>query len=124
VDGTNDPFLYYRAADVALCTSRIESAPRVIMDAMACGLPIITTPVFGIPEMVRENVNALFYAPGDIDALARLLTRVVEDGALRARLAASSRPLYDSMPSFDEMVERYGGAIRQAAPLRRLATDW
>src|SRR5262249_9450291 len=55
---TSDVGLYYSAADLFVCASRIESFPKVILEAMAAGLPIITTPVFGIREQVRENINA------------------------------------------------------------------
>src|SRR5262249_20667156 len=47
---TSDVALYYSAADVFVCSSRIESFPRVILEAMAACLPIVTTPVFGVRE--------------------------------------------------------------------------
>src|SRR5262249_45939583 len=48
---------YYAAADMFVCTSRIESYPRVILEAMAAGLPIVTTPVYGIGEQIHDGVN-------------------------------------------------------------------
>jgi GT2 family glycosyltransferase/SAM-dependent methyltransferase len=116
--GIPDPFLYYRAADIYVCASHIESAPRVLVEAMACGLPIITTPVFGIPELVKDDINALFYPAGDTHALAERLLRLVEDIPLRARLAASSLPTLDSLPGFDDMVRSYTRILRQASALR------
>src|SRR6266498_3897110 len=65
VPETEDVARYLVAADVFACTSRVESYPRVILEAMAYGLPIVTTPVFGIREQVREGVNGVFYEPGD-----------------------------------------------------------
>ena len=112
-----DPFLYLRASDVAVCTSRIESAPRVLLEAMACALPIITTPVFGIPEMVAEGVNALFYEPGDVAVLANAMTGLHDDQR-RAMLAAASPLVLASLPDFDDMVDGYAKAIRQAVNLR------
>lgn len=113
----DDPFLYYRAADVALCTSRVESAPRVLAEAMACGLPIVTTPVFGIPEMVRENVNALFYDPGDPAQLALQLERLMRDDKLRTNMAAKSDEVLGSQSGFAEMLDAYRACLRQAAGL-------
>ena len=113
----DDPFLYYRAADVALCTSRVESAPRVLAEAMACGLPIVTTPVFGIPEMVAEHVNALFYRPGDTDRLAIQLEKLMRDEGLRGAMAANSPQVLCSQPGYAEMLDAYRGCIRQAAAL-------
>jgi glycosyltransferase involved in cell wall biosynthesis/GT2 family glycosyltransferase len=113
----DDPFLYYRAADVALCTSRIESAPRVLAEAMASSLPIVTTPVFGIPEMVAEDVNALFYDPGDTDRLAIQLEKLMRDEGLRMAMAGNSPQVLGSQPGFAEMLDAYTGCIRQAAAL-------
>ena len=87
VPETADVARYFLAADVFVCTSRVESYPRVILEAMAWGLPIVTTPVFGIREQVREDVNGIFYEPGDVEALAGAIARLVTDNELRARLA-------------------------------------
>src|SRR5262249_1096885 len=94
---TGDVAPYYKMPDIALGPRRIESYPRVVLEAMAAGLPVITTPVFGIREQVRENVNGLFYEPGDASALAAALSRLVENAALRAALADNSRPVLDSL---------------------------
>jgi GT2 family glycosyltransferase len=106
---------YYRAADIQVCTSRIESAPRVLAEAMAHGLPIVTTPVCGIPEQVREDLNALFYAPGDIGKLAAHLGRLVGDDALRRRMGANSRKVLAALPSYEEMLAAWAEVFREAA---------
>jgi glycosyltransferase involved in cell wall biosynthesis len=111
---TGDVAPYYRAADIALCTSRIESYPRVVLEAMACGLPIVTTPVFGIREQVREGINGVFYEPGDTRALAAALAALVEDGAQRQQLGSHSRPVLDSLTSFAEMLDGYGRIFGEA----------
>lgn len=108
---------YYAAADIFLCTSRIESAPRVIVEAMAFGLPIITTSVFGIPELVEEKVNALFYTPGDTAALSKLIVLLALSDERRSELASRSRSVLDSQPGYAEMVESYATLIREAALL-------
>jgi len=107
--------LYFRAADIALCTSRIESYPRVILEAMACGLPIITTSVFGIAEQVREEVNALFYSPHQTNVLAQHLDRLIRDDAVRARMSNESPHVLRCLTQFDEMIEAYGRVFREAA---------
>lgn len=116
--GFVDPFLYYAASDILVCTSRIESAPRTIVEGMACGLPIITTPVFGIPEIVRENFNAIFYEPGHIKSLAAAIEMLLGNEALRRKLAENSPKVLADQPGFEEMVEQYGRAIRQAVNLK------
>jgi GT2 family glycosyltransferase len=111
---TGDPYEYYRAADIAVCCSRLESYPRVILEAMAFGLPLITTPVFGITEQVRENVNGLFYNPGDAGQLASRLASLVSNDGLRGRLGANSLLVLESLPGFDEMLHRYGRLFHEA----------
>jgi glycosyltransferase involved in cell wall biosynthesis len=115
VPETGEPYLYFHAADVALCCSRIESYPRVLLEAMAFGLPIITTPVFGIPEQVQNGVNALFYEPGDAAALAAHMARLVTDNDMRLRMASSSRAVLSSLPSYDDMLDAYIRMIVEAA---------
>jgi glycosyltransferase involved in cell wall biosynthesis len=114
VPETPDAALYYSAADVFVCTSRVESFPRVILEAMAAGLPIITTPVYGIREQVQENVNALFFQPGDADALADKMTRLIADPSLRQNLARNSRLVLDMLTDFEAMTKAYGKVFREA----------
>ena len=85
---------------------------------MAHGLPLVTTPVFGIREQVREGVNALLYEPGDAAGLAAALERLIEDGELRARLAARARPVLECLNDFEAMVQAYAAIFREAALTR------
>ena len=114
VPETRGTGLFYSVADVFVCTSRVESFPRVVLEAMAYDLPIVTTPVYGIAEQVREGVNALFYSPGDDLGLAERLRQVIADDALRRRLADRSRPMLDRLCSFEEMIAGYAALFREA----------
>lgn len=105
---------YYRAADLFVCTSKLESYPRVVLEAMAYGLPIITTPVFGIREQVREGVNALFYEPGDSDLLAARLRSLLQDEALRVRMASKSASVLAIGTDFNEMADSYADIFAEA----------
>ncbi|HUK92071.1 MAG TPA: glycosyltransferase [Blastocatellia bacterium] len=114
VPETPDVLTYYSAADVFVCTSRIESFPRVILEAMAAGLPIVTTPVFGILEQVRPGRNALLYDPGDVQALAAAVTRMVNEPGLRQRMGAASLPALETLIDQDAMVTAYADVFREA----------
>jgi Predicted glycosyltransferases len=105
---------YYRAADLFLCTSKLESYPRVVLEAMAYGLPIVTTPVFGIREQVREGINALFYNPGDSDALAKRLEGLIQDEGFRSCMAAKSASVLALGTDFEGMVNAYGDIFAEA----------
>ena len=110
-----DVTLYYAAADAFICCSRVESAPRVLMEAMAFGLPIVTTPVFGIPELVEENRNAIFYQPGSTRQLRDCLLRIVEQPQQRQLLGANGPRILATKPTYDDMIRQYGALIREAA---------
>jgi glycosyltransferase involved in cell wall biosynthesis len=112
---THEIARYYQAADVFVCTSRIESFPRVVLEAMAYGLPVVSTRVFGIAEQVGENVNALLYDPGDASRLAAHLRHLIDDDAVRERLQANSPHVLATLNTFDEMVAAYATAFREAA---------
>lgn len=102
---SRDTERYYKAADIFILNSRIESFPRVILEAMNYGLPIIATPVFGVKEQVKQGVNGLFYPPGNIDALATAITQLLVDEKLRSHLAQNSLKVLERFNNFEQMVE-------------------
>ncbi|SDD62556.1 Glycosyltransferase involved in cell wall bisynthesis [Rhodospira trueperi] len=63
----------WAAADMAVCPSRAEAAPRAVLEARRAGLPLVTTAVGGIPEQVAHWPHTWLVAPGDPPALARAL---------------------------------------------------
>ena len=67
----------------------MDNLPTVIMEAMATGLPVVSTNVGGIPEMVVENETGFLVQPGDIAAMADATERVIKDCSLAARLGQS-----------------------------------
>lgn len=103
---------FYAAVDIFVLSSKVESFPRVVLEAMAFGLPIITTPVFGVLEQVIEGENALFYPPGDSGLLAGKIEQLVSDDALRLRMAESSLQRASQMTTFDAMVDAYASICR------------
>jgi glycosyltransferase involved in cell wall biosynthesis len=115
---TNYVSPYWMAADIFVCTSRVESYPRVILEAMAFGLPIVTTSVYGISEQVRPGKNAFIYNPGDIESLARCLEKLIEDDIVRKGFAEASPLVLSCLASFEDMVEAYGRTFAEAREVR------
>lgn len=105
---------FYAAADLFVLSSKVESFPRVVLEAMAFGLPIITTPVFGVLEQVIEGENALFYSPGDSRMLAQQIEYLARDDARRLQMAERSRQRISQMTTFDEMVTAYADVAKEA----------
>jgi glycosyltransferase involved in cell wall biosynthesis len=104
---------YYVAADIFALCSRHESYPRVILEAMAFGLPIVTTPVFGIPEQVVEGQSGVFYQPGDIGKLAEHIGALCLDPELRGKLGHGARLRLQAINSYDRMLSRYEDLYRK-----------
>jgi glycosyltransferase involved in cell wall biosynthesis len=68
-----------------------DGIPNVLMEAMACGLPVVTTPVSGIPEIVRDGFNGRLVPPDDPAALADALQRIDADVRLAESLSNGAR---------------------------------
>jgi glycosyltransferase involved in cell wall biosynthesis len=88
--------LYPRAAVVAApcvvgADGNRDGLPTVLIEAMAVGVPVVATPVTGIPELVEDGVTGLLVQEGDPDALAHALERLLADEALAQDLAAAAR---------------------------------
>jgi len=81
----------YRLADLFVLPTYHEGFPTVIAEAMDAGLPIVTTPLRGAADCLREGENALFVPPRNPPALAQALLRLLADAPLRARMGAANR---------------------------------
>ena len=106
---------YYAAADISLCTSRMECFPRVILEAMTFGLPIITTSVFGIREQVQNGVNGLTYEPGNVAHLAEAITRLLSDSRLRRVMAENAPYVLQRLHNASEVAAQYAQILYEAA---------
>jgi glycosyltransferase involved in cell wall biosynthesis len=72
-----------------------DGIPNVLVEAAASGLPIVSTPVSGIPELVRDGETGLVVAPRDPAALAAAIERLLDSPGLRARLREGARSLVE-----------------------------
>jgi glycosyltransferase involved in cell wall biosynthesis len=78
----------YRALDVLVNASRAEPFGRTVLEAQASGVPVIGTRSGGIPEFVSDGTSGLLVPPGEPEALADALRRLLTDADLRARVVA------------------------------------
>ena len=115
LDETSRARSFLVGSDVFVCCSRVESYPRVTLEAMAAGLPIVTTGVWGITEQVRAGYNALLYEPGRDGELAAHMGTMIEQPELREAFSLRAIPVLESLPDFEFMRDRYADLIDQAA---------
>jgi glycosyltransferase involved in cell wall biosynthesis len=79
------------ATDVLLLTSLYEGLPRVVLQAMAAGKPVVATAVSGTPEAVKEGVTGFLHPPHDASGMARSLERLLKNRALAKKMGAAGR---------------------------------
>ena len=81
----------YEQMDILLLTSRRDPLPRVIMEAMCHGLPVVATRVDGIPELVEDGVTGMLVESGDVAGFAQAVERLLENKDLRMHMGAAGR---------------------------------
>lgn len=105
-------------AHVLVQPSMFEGLPMSVLEAMAEGLTIVATPVGSVPDAISDGASGLLVPPGNVQALADTLARVIDDPALRRDLGAGARARWERQ--FDIAVYRE----RILDIYRRNATGW
>jgi glycosyltransferase involved in cell wall biosynthesis len=95
------------SADLFVLPSRAENQPIAILEAMARGLPVVSTTVGAIPEQVRDGVSGLLVPPGDAAALALALGRLIEDPVERAAMGQAGRARFLQRYSIERCAEAF-----------------
>jgi glycosyltransferase involved in cell wall biosynthesis len=115
----NDIRSVWTQAHVAVLPSRREGLPKSLLEAAACGRPLIATNVPGCREIARDNVNALLFRADDVEALAQAIERLMKDRDLRVRLGNASRQIavseYSSARIGSEIVALYSRLLKRAS---------
>jgi glycosyltransferase involved in cell wall biosynthesis len=96
----------FKQASAFCLPSYAEGFPMAVLDAWAYGLPVVTTPVGGIPDVAIDGENMLLFNPGDIDTLAEKLDLLMSDKALRDKLSASSTKMASEKFNLDTITEQ------------------
>jgi glycosyltransferase involved in cell wall biosynthesis len=101
---------HYARADVFVLATLRETYSMAVAEALAHGLPVVSTSTGAIPALVGTEAG-LLVSPGDVHALRDALSRVIDDGDLRARLAAGARDVRPDLPTWDQAVENFASAL-------------
>lgn len=83
----------FKEASIFCLPSYAEGFPMAVLDAWSYGLPVITTPVGGIPDVAKDGENLLLFTPGDVAALAEQMEKLIKNTTLRNKLSEASLQL-------------------------------
>jgi glycosyltransferase involved in cell wall biosynthesis len=119
----------YARAELLVLSSREETAPQIIAQAMACGLPVVSSAAGGVPHMVRDGETAALFPVGDVAVCAQKIQRLLEDdpgrAAMSARIAAAARERFHPDAVAEKTVAVYREVLeRTRAPLNAPAAPF
>jgi glycosyltransferase involved in cell wall biosynthesis len=100
-----------KASDVFALSSAFEAAPMAILEAMACGLPVLATDVGGVRELVVDRETGVLVPAADTAAMARELVALAGDEPLRRALGAAGRERQRARWNAEAMVGAYEAAL-------------
>lgn len=108
---------YYQMADIFTLPSYTEGLPLVVIEAMACGLPVVVSTVGGIPELIEDSVNGYLIPPKNYEKLAEKLNSLVADEKLRAKFGEKALQTVDDEFNINKKVDKlkdiYADLIKQ-----------
>jgi glycosyltransferase involved in cell wall biosynthesis len=113
--GQEEVYPILRRSDVLALPSHDEGLPMAILEALSAAVPVVATPVGSIPEVLSDGHDCLLVPPGDAEALAEALRRVLTDPALRARLTANGRALYEARFEIGAYIDKLHALYERAA---------
>ena len=93
-------------------TSRIEGLPLALLEALAAGLPAVSSAVGGVPRVVSDGENGMLFPNGDEAALTRALLILLADSKKAARLATAGMALVRERYSLERMANDYEALYR------------
>jgi glycosyltransferase involved in cell wall biosynthesis len=105
----------YQAADVYLHAAKMDTFPTTILEALACGVPVIAAAVGGIPEQVVDGTSGFLVPAGDAPAMAERLVRLAQSDELRCAMGAAATRDAAARFSQELMATRYRQLYRDMA---------
>ncbi|MBN1559798.1 glycosyltransferase [candidate division KSB1 bacterium] len=120
-ESTDDILSVYRDADILVLTSDYEGTPNVVLEAMACGLPVVAFGIAAIREIICHAETGIIVEPGDISAMANVIVSLANDKEWRESIGRQARRYILKSRSLDVLEKNlssyYGGIIAPPAIL-------
>lgn len=108
------------AFDVLLLTSHLEAFPQVLLEGMACAVPVCATDVGCVRDIVEDGLNGFVSPPGDVEAMAANVARLLGDQNLRVQMGAAGRRVVEQRYTREIMIAGYGQVFEEACTSKRL----
>ena len=96
----------YREAKIFFLPTYYDNCPMSILESMFLGLPILSTNVGGIPELITNGVEGILVPPGDIDAMVMWIQRLVDDECMQRRLAKAAKERANKEFTIEKTVDK------------------
>ena len=109
---------YYQAADVYLHAARADTFPNTILEALACGVPVVATAVGGIPEQVDDGRTGFLVPTGDVEAMASRITHLLSNDDLRRRFGREAAHTARTQFDIQRQVAAYLGWFEKILNVR------
>ena len=110
---------YYQAADFYVHAARVDTFPLAILEALACGLPVVATAVGGIPEQVQDGFNGFLITSGDHTAMITSIDQLITNPELRTKMgqnaAADARKRFDQNRQVRDYLSWYQQILNRTA---------
>jgi len=108
---------YFQASDLFLHAAHADNFPNTILEALACGTPVVATAVGGIPEQIEHGVTGFLVPPGDGECMAKYIQLLLDDETLREKMSHSAvdnaRVRFDLDKIADEYLQWYREIIER-----------
>lgn len=102
---------YYLKADIFVLPSTRENLPNVLLESLSMGVPVITTDIAGIPELIEDQKTGILVRPGNVVELASAINQLLEDPKMRGEIANRGRSMvrrfFNKKECIDELLELF-----------------
>ena len=112
---------YFRAADLYVHAAKAETFPLSVLEAGACGIPIIASAVGGVPEQIEDGHTGYLVDPGNPDDLARKIMRVLSDDETRKAMGYAAALVAQRKFGVDRMTRDYLGWFEEIMESDRIS---
>jgi len=114
-----DMLCFLKGMDVMILPTRIDATPYVILEAMAVGLPVVASGIYGIPELIDNHKNGILVEPGDVHGLAEAVRILLNNRELYCDMSGKARESFKQRFTIEECIKNTVGIYNNLLRDRR-----